>query len=429
MRRARPLSRLCLRRSLVLTALAVFALPGALRAQDAASADAAAIRGFSAQELALLGPALDRGPVLLAQFREASHPLPSVIIALRVHAPPDVVRDVIAAPEDYPGFMPALDSIALEERQGMQTAYRWRWQVSVFELEGRNSMTVYPGDAARGHRIDVRSLGGDMGAGRMRWRVRPDGEGRSLVVLASRIDMRDANYLAEQLASGGTSVQRSITLSLATVMALGTQREAERRAGFERPVPAELDALARPDLDPLALAPVLARGDLVFLELAGDAVARVAFVGRSAATEEDVRAVMNDPEEFGRTLVHGSTAEVLDRREDGSMRFSWGIPIPLVGLSGQMRLHPSPATEVHVEGVAGALRSGHFHFDTVAFPWGEAAIVGWARFDIRETSRLVRRIVDADRDFAKGLSAATQVMVIRSMRRRAMALRDARRRG
>ncbi len=416
-------------RLLVFSALVGLALPGVTSAQDDASADAAAIRGFSAEELSLLDPALDRGPVLLAQFRERSHPLPSVIIALRVHAPPDVVRDVIAAPEDYPGFMPALDTISVEERQGLQTAYSWRWQVSVFELEGRNSMTVYPGNATRGHRIDVRSLGGDMGAGRMRWRVRPDGPGRSLVVLASRIDMRDANYLAEQLSSGGTSVQRSITLSLATVMALGTQREAERRAGFTRPAPDELDALARPHLDPIALAPLLARGDLVFLELAGDAVARVAFVGRSAATEADVRAVMNDPEEFGRTLVHGSTAEVLDRREDGSMRFSWGIPIPLVGLAGEMRLHPSAAGEVHVAGEAGALRSGHFHFDTVPFPWGEVAIVGWARFDIRETSRLVRRIVDADRDFAKGVSAATQVMVIRSMRRRAMALRDARRSG
>ena len=409
---------------LVLVLVAAGAPPTA-RAQGDTRADAAAIRGFSADELALLGPALDRGPVLLAQFREASHPLPSVIIGLRVKAPPDVVRDVIAAPEDYPGFMPALDTIHVEERQGLQTAYRWRWQVSVFELEGRNSMTVYPGNATRGHRIDVRSLGGDMGAGRMRWRVRPDGAGGSLVVLASRVDMRDANYLAEQLASGGTSVQRSITLSLATVMALGTQREAERRVGFTRPEP-ELEPLARPDLDPLALAPLLARGDLIFLELAGDAVARVAFVGRSAAAEADVRAVMNDPEEFGRTLVHGSTAEVLERAEDGSMRFSWGIPIPLVGLAGEMRLHPSAAGETHVEGVAGALRSGHFHFDTVAFPWGEAAIVGWARFDIRETSRLVRRIVDADRDFAKGLSAATQVMVVRSMRRRAMALRDAR---
>ncbi|MEM1417831.1 MAG: SRPBCC family protein [Myxococcota bacterium] len=409
-------------------ALVLAASPAAL-AQES-GADEASIRGFSPTELTLLDGALDRGPVILAQFREASHPLPSIVVALKVNAPPATVAEVIAAPEAYPRFMPALDSIRVESRQGIQTAYSWRWQVSVFELEGRNSMTVYPGNATRGHRIDVRSLGGDMGEGRMRWRVRPDGPGRSIVVLASRVDMRDANYLAEQLASGGTSVQRSITLSLATVMALGTQREAERRAGHvPAPPPAELPALARPDIDPLALTPLLARGDLVFMELVGDRVARVAFAGRAGVGEDDARAVMNDPEEFGQTLVNGSTAEILETGDDGSMRFSWGIPIPLVGLAGQMRLHPSAEDVVHVEGVSGALRSGAFHFDTVTFPWGEAALVGWARFDIRETSRLVRRIVDADRDFAKGLSAATQVMVVRSLRRRAMAVRDRRRQG
>ena len=59
-----------------------------------------------------------------------------------------------------------------------------------------------------------------------------------------------------------------------------------------------------------------------------------------------------------------------------------------------------------------------FRFDTHRFPWREAAIVGWSRFDPGETTRLVRRVIEGNAYFSHGLVAAVQVMIIRSLRTR-----------
>ncbi|HJL13120.1 MAG TPA: SRPBCC family protein [Polyangiaceae bacterium LLY-WYZ-15_(1-7)] len=378
-------------------------------------ADEAPLRGLIPRELDVLAPHLDRGPVVLAQFRPDPRLMPAVVFATRIDAPVERVAEAILHPERYPEFMPALDEIAIESRQGPQIAYSWQWQIALFTLRGRNVMTAYPPHPTRGLRVDVLSTGGDMGEGRMSWRVRPDGPGRSLLVLTSRVDMRDANYIADRLASGGTSVQRSINVALTTVMALGTKRRAEGAA--RGPAGVTEGPLAPRELDLAALAPVLARGDLVFLELDGDRLDRVGVVARASTGVARVREVMLDPEEFGRSLVHGSRARVVERT-DAHVDFDWGIPLPLLGVEGRMRLFPSEGA-IRVEGVRGSLAAGRWTFDTTRFSWGEAVIVGWGRFDPADTSRLVRRLIADDSDFSHGLAVATQIMVARGLRRSA----------
>ncbi|MCA9616494.1 MAG: hypothetical protein KC586_27240, partial [Myxococcales bacterium] len=152
--------------------------------------------------------------------------------------------------------------------------------------------------------------------------------------------------------------------------------------------------------------------------LDGDRLARVSVAGRMGTGLERTRAVMNDPEEFGRSLVFGSTARIVER-DDESVVFEWGIPMPLVGIEGRMRLRPGSG-EVAVDGVSGSLRSGQWRFDTHVEPTGEAVVFGWARFDPAEASRLVRRLIADDTSFSHGLAVATQVMIVRSLRQRAL---------
>ncbi|MBX3246875.1 MAG: SRPBCC family protein [Myxococcales bacterium] len=404
-------------------------LPALLAAQPTAppqptSASEAALRGLTLADLAVLAPDLDRGPVLYTRFRPDEREMPEIVFATRVDAPAEIVADVIAQPEQYPEFMSALDEIEVETRQGPQLAYRWKWRIALFTLTGRNAMAVMPPHPTRGHRVEVRSTGGDMGLGRFSWRVHPDGPSRSTLVLASRVDMRGANYLADQLASGGVAVQRSINVALASVMALGTKARAEAQVGrAATPVerPASEDELTRPPLDLERLGPLLVHGDLAFLELEGDSLARVSIAARMGTDLAHTRAVMEDPEQFGRSLVHGSTARVLERSDDGVL-FEWGIPLPLVGIDGRMRLVPSEGV-IAVDGVSGSLRSGHWRFDTHVYAGGEAAVVGWARFDPAEASRLVRRMLAGDVALSHGLAMATQVMIVRSLRLRALGRR------
>ena len=396
-----------------------FGAPAAAERETSPPLDAAhaQLGALDATERALLSPYLDRGPIVLTEFRKKYSELPAIIYAARVRAPASLVAEVIGRPEDYPKFMDALESIRVEASHANSKSYQWSWQVSLLNFRGRNVMTAFPPrpGSTSGYRFDVRATGGDLGFGRMSWRIYPEGQEQSLVVFSSRIDMREANYITEALSAGGSSINRTINLTLATVLLLETQAEAERRSGKAakagRPA-----ALRRPDVDTQALGRLLRRGDLVMLHMEGKKLSQVTALGRMGARTQAVRQLMNDPEDFGSSLIQGSQTKVL-RRNESSTLFEWRIPLPLVGVSGSMRLTPS-STVVAVDGVSGSLSEGRFRFDTFRLPGGHAGVISWADFDPADTVKLLKRLISGNENFSHGLTAATQLMLVRSLRGR-----------
>jgi hypothetical protein len=377
----------------------------------------ARLGSLSERERALLAPHLDRGPVLLTEFQNKQTDLPAVIYAARVDAPAKTVAGVIAHPQEYPKFMQALESVRVKSVHGRMMAFDWTWGVTLFSLTGQNVITSFPGDPERGYRFDIQTTGGELGIGRVVWRVYPDGPARSLVVFSSRLDMRNANYITRQLASEGNAVNRTINVAVAAVTLLEVKAESERRAGTYAPSRVPHKPLARPDIDMRSLQGLLRRGDLVLMDLEGDTLQRVVVVGRAGTSIGRVRSVMLDPEEFGQSVLHGSCAEVVERRDDG-LRFSWEIPIPLLHVGGQMILRPS-ATVIAIDGLSGTLSKGQWRFDTYRFPSGEAGVIGWASFDPSDSPKLIRKLIAGNTQFSHGFVAATQLAVMRSLRVRA----------
>jgi len=380
-------------------------------------ATVARLGALSPQERALLRPYLAQGPVVLTEFLNHQTDLPAVIYAARIHAPAKTVAGVIGKPSDYPHFMRALTSVDVQTVNGQMMAFDWTWGVTLFSLTGHNVMTTYPGDATRGYRFDIRTTGGDLGIGRVMWRVYPEGRDKSLIVFSSRLDMRDANYITRQLASEGNAVNRTINVAVAMVTLLEVKAEAERRAGTSIDGRFATKVLRRPRVDMNALHPLLGRGDLVFMDLDGDTMQSVTVVGRSGASVGRVRRVMLDPEEFGKSLLHGTCAEVTERTDHGT-KFEWEIPIPLLHVGGEMVLRPSPSV-IAVDGISGTLSKGQWRFDTHRYPGGEAGVVAWATFDPADSPKLIRKLIAGNTHFSHGFVAATQLAVMRSLRTRA----------
>ena len=176
---------------------------------------------------------LERGPVALVELVK-DETLPSVLVATYVEASADQVASIVSNPKEYPKFMKTLDHVEVLSQNPTQIAYKWSWQTGVLFLEGENRMTSFPPPAGHpelGYRISVKSERGQLGEGRLLWRVFPAGEKRSLLMLAMRVDMREANFVMKQLEAAAKSVNRSVNLALCYVMVLGTKREAERRNG------------------------------------------------------------------------------------------------------------------------------------------------------------------------------------------------------
>ena len=383
-------------------------------------ASVARLGSLSLQERALLEPHLAQGPVILTEFQNRQTDLPAVIYAARIHAPAATVAEVIANPADYPRFMEALKDVDVKSIRNQMTAFDWSWGLTLFSLTGQNVMTAYPGNPEDGYRFDIRTTGGDMGIGRVMWRVYPEGPKKSLIVFSSRLDMRDANYVTRQLASQGNAVNRTINVAVAMVTLLEIKVESEKRAGTHIVAKYRTKPLQRPSIDFNALRGLLVRGDLVFMDIDGDTMQGVTVVGRSGTTVERVRRVMLDPEIFSQSLLHGTCAQVVDRTEEG-VRFTWEIPIPLLHVGGEMILRPSPSI-VAVDGISGTLSEGQWRFDTFRYRGREAGVVAWATFDPADSPKLIRKLIARNAHFSHGFVAATQLAVMRSLRTRVQRL-------
>jgi hypothetical protein len=404
-------------------AIATFTLlAGGVRAEatppvDSTDARSQRLEALDDKERVLLAPLLERGPIALVEFSQADV-LPAVLVAGYADAPANLVAEIVAHPRDYPKFMKTLDSVQILSESPTQTAYKWTWQTGVLFLEGENRMTILAppkGKPQLGHRISVKSERGQLGEGRILWRVFPVSPKRSLITLSMRVDMRDANFVMRQLDAASRSINRSVNIALAHVMMLGTKREAERRAGSDLKLPASVP-FEPPKLDLEKLAPVLNRADLLMMELTTGGLGKLSVVGRGGATPEQLTKVMVDPETFGKSLVAGSYTRVT-KTEGPKKTFDWGVDLPLIGTKGTMTL-TTANEEVAIDATDGALKGGRWRFRTPTLGSGEGVVVGYAQFDVTKTGWLVQKIAGLDPAMGHGLAAATQVMMLRALRKR-----------
>jgi carbon monoxide dehydrogenase subunit G len=403
--------------------LLALALPAAAQERARTAEADRPLATFTPGELRQLAPLLDTGVVSLVEWAYGTE-LPAVVIACRVNAPPDVVAGVIGDPARYPEFMPALDGVTVSSdmvNEGVRTlAYGWQWQASIFTLHGENTMEAYAppeGSPERGYRFVVRSTGGDLGVGRTVWRVVPDGTG-SLIMSSSRMDLRDANYIARSLAAASSSVNRSINVALAFSMVTRTRAEAERRNGTSRPALAAASGdPVRPSFDATRIEDVLMRGDLLWVETTdGTDQGRVVAFTRLSQTPDRVRGAILDPAGFTNGMLSGAHASILEAGPEGT-RFSWGIDLPLVGTSGEMRMSERDDGVLCLDATDGALEGGAWRYQTIERDYG-TLLTAWGTFDLASGLWLVGVVQGADPSFRPGLSASAELMMVRGLRYR-----------
>lgn len=394
------------------------------------------LRGLDRQALLALSPHLARGPVALVEFASGGA-LPAINVAVRVRASVAQVLAAISAPERYPSFMGTLDEVKVVSRGPRTVVYDWAWSMAVFRMAGRNVMRIYPPRATsgarvadrpgtpgspnalgRGARVTVDNQSGDMGTGRTSIRVLPEADGGSLLVVSMRVDLREANYVARQMSRAARSVNRSANMALTYSLVLGLRQQAERTAGTasDDPAPAE-GALHAPHVDRRRIEPLLRRGDLVLMDLWAGSPGRVTVLGSVHRGAEVVRGVMLDAEGFGGALIPGSGAEIVSKGPDETV-FDWEIGLPLVGISGRMRLRHALPQEVSVHATEGALQGGQWHFHTEPRGNRRSFVLGWARFDLRRSSFWLRQLIRGDHALGHGITAASEVMLMRAIRTR-----------
>jgi hypothetical protein len=376
--------------------------------------------GFSKDDLQRIAPELANGAVALVEFADMNAgKLPAIDIAVPVNASADLVTRIVTDPASYPRFMPALDRVKVVARNGPSIVYDWAFDLAVLQMRGRNVMTLYPapkGRADAASRITIDSEDGDLGRGRYLFRVHPRGDS-ALLVVSIRLDLREANFITRQVAKAARSVNRSANIALAFSMALHLRSEAERQAGHVS-APAARREMHKPNFEVGRLAPLLNRGDLLLLDATDTQLAQIAVIGGVAQPEAKVASVMRDAKAFGSALVPGSKAEVV-AREGAVTTFSWNISLPLLGVSGTMRM-TDQAPLMTIDATEGAMTGGRWLFELAPVGPEVTLVTGWARFAFNDTSWLLEKLVSADPYLEQGMIAACQVMLLRAVRSRSM---------
>jgi hypothetical protein len=388
-------------------------------AQAKAAARQGRLDGLSKDDLQRLAPELAAGPVALVEFADAqTDQLPAINIAVPVQAPADLVTRIVADPAGFPRFMPMLDSVHIVASHEHSIVYDWALDLAVLHMHGRNVMTIYPAPA--GHpdtasRVVIDSEQGDLGSGRFLFRVHPRGVA-SLLVVSVRLDLREANYVARQVAKAARSINRSANIALAFSLALHARDEAERQAKRPRAI-ALARGLRRPELDLARFGPLLNRGDLLFFSSRGSDLDQIAVIGAVAQSEAKVLSVMHDAKAFGTSLVPGSKAEIV--AQDGpNTTFDWTIDLPLVGVSGTMRMEDRPPV-TKVTATRGALAGGQWLFELTKVADQATVVSSWARFDFSNSTWLLEKMLSADVFLGQGMVGASQLMLVRAIRTRA----------
>jgi hypothetical protein len=384
------------------------------------------LAGLNKTDLDLLQNHLQAGPVALVEFADDdTDELPAVNLATYVDASASQVAEVIGNPNDYPAFIPSIDKVKMVAKDGPSTVYDWGWTLALFQVGGRNTMTMYapaPNRPSAGYRITIDSSGGDLGTGRFSMRVLDTGKKRSLLSLSVRLDLRRSNYVVRQMAKASRSVNRSANLALACSILLAIKGQAELRAGLIPRVETP-HTLSKPPVDLRRLAPLLRRGDLVLFDMAGDKLNQHTVVGKINYGVPVVRGVMTDADSFGKALVSGSYVRVLSR-ESGTVNFAWNVALPLVGSSGAMSLKEE-GNLISVDATSGAFNGGRWRFEISPSEPTSAIVVGWGSFDLKNSTWLLQNLVASDPNLEPGLIAAADIMLVRSVRARAKKVTEA----
>jgi hypothetical protein len=162
---------------------------------------------------------------------------------------------------------------------------------------------------------------------------------------------------------------------------------------------------------------MLSRGDLLFFSMSGEQLNQIAVVGAIDQSYDKVLATTRDANAFGSALVPGSEAKVVSQA-NGTTVFDWNINLPLVGVSGRMRMQEH-APVLAIDATSGALSGGRWFFELTSLGPQVTLVTGWARFDFSNSTWLLEKILNADPYFGVGMTGASEVMLVRALRSRA----------
>lgn len=164
-----------------------------------------------------------------------------------------------------------------------------------------------------------------------------------------------------------------------------------------------------------ALAPWLARGDLLLLESRPDgSLGQVSVIARVRAPAATVLEVLAHPEEFPELVPSMARGEVLSRKGNVS-EVAWEIDIPFKNPAGVVRYFDERPRGIRYYPISGSIPSGSWDWRALPLDAGSSIVLHTTYADTREISWIVRRFMKAWPTFEHGAVAATAIVFFKAV--------------
>lgn len=175
-----------------------------------------------------------------------------------------------------------------------------------------------------------------------------------------------------------------------------------------------------PAIDPEALAPLLARGELALVESHDDGTARQVVIFSSiAAPPERVYDVIADVEKypaFMPSVVHSKIV----KRQGPMVAYEWELDVPVFNLKGTRAMRGARPTLIETRGVAGNFKESRERTELYGIEGGKRTLAVFYRaIDVGSAGMILKTMVELEPSMEHGVNLASGFVHLRDVRRRA----------
>lgn len=341
----------------------------------------------------------------------SAHPV-RVLLATRISAPVDKVRQVLSQPASYRKAIPAfrrVDPLSQRAREsgGADWEIGWELDVPLWNLKGK--LWLRPSDSG----VDIELSEGDLSPGLFHLRARPDaGPTSTIFAIEGFANLRDANLAARELTKRSALAEPAMTVAASYVLLKALAHLAETGSS-DRPKASiaapELNALSGAALGKLSLKLANPRAVLAAIHSRADGrLAYVAVSARAPGTPGKAIARSMRPETF-RAFPGWKKVALVDEgpddcRDPSALCWGVGTNLPLFALDGTWKVWPRPWRARMVEGDRkGAVMALDF---VASQPAGEVSVVLAQHPRLDRAGMVPRKLIDAEPYLEHGLALA-----------------------
>jgi ribosome-associated toxin RatA of RatAB toxin-antitoxin module len=172
-------------------------------------------------------------------------------------------------------------------------------------------------------------------------------------------------------------------------------------------------------VDPIALAPILSRGELALVESGPDGRPRqvITFSLMNVSPEKVFEAISN-VSLYPKYLFSVDEAKVLSQR-NGLVLSEWSLNIPIIGLAGSRAMRASRPSLVEFKGVSGHFKHHHERWDLIGIDGGKKTLVMMNRsVDLSNNGGLLlKAMIALEPSMEHGMYIAASFVQIQDLRR------------